>query len=260
MLLAIDVGNTHTVFALCDGNAIGGIWRFATDHHRTEDEYASTLLYLMREQKMDTAAISGCIISSVVPDTIFPLKQCCIKYFKHAPLIVGRDTLDLGMKVCIDNPQELGADRLVNAIAAWDAHRKAMIVIDFGTATTFDVISGQGDYLGGVIAPGVNVSLDALSHAAARLHGISIKRPERVIGTSTTTAMQSGIYFGYLGLVDGIVSQIKKEQGEAMMVLATGGLANLYAQDNPVIDLVDQELTMRGLHLIYQRNQHRKAA
>jgi type III pantothenate kinase len=157
------------------------------------------------------------------------------------------------MPVLLDNPKELGADRLINAFAAWSEFKQALIVIDFGTATTFDVVSGKGEYLGGVIAPGINLSLEALQRGAAKLHGISITHPENVIGTNTTSAMQSGIYFGYAGLIEGIVSRIKAERGEAMKVIATGGLAPLYGQATNAIDKVDPDLTIRGLRLIYER-------
>ena len=254
MLLAVDVGNTHTVFALCSDNKIEDSWRFTTDHQRTEDEYASQLLYLMREQGHSSESVKGAVISSVVPDALFPLRQCCKKYFDCDPFILGRSELDIGMNVKIDRPDELGADRLVNAVAAWQEYQRSLIVIDFGTATTFDVVNGNGDYVGGLIAPGVMLSLEALQQAAAQLHGITVKRPEKVVGTNTTTAMQSGVYYGYLGLIEGIVSRIKQEHDADMPVIATGGLAPLYSESSDLIDKVDPELTMRGLQLIYQRN------
>lgn len=261
MLLAIDVGNTQTVFALSEmagqgGKDYRGIWRFATDAGRTEDEYASTLLFLMHQQGIDPASIKGAIIASVVPDALFPLRLCCRKYFGCEALVVGKDSVDAGMKVLIDRPEELGADRLVNAVAAWERCRCALIVIDFGTATTFDVVNADGAYVGGAIVPGVQLSLDALRHAAAQLHGIPITRPTHVIGTTTTKAMQSGIYYGYLGLIEGIVARIKAELGAPdMKVIATGGLASLYAEHTKAIDEADQELTMDGLMLMYKRNQ-----
>lgn len=261
MLLAIDVGNTQTVFALShiavdNAKAYEGIWRFATDAGRTEDEYASTLLFLMHQQGIDPAAIKGAIIASVVPDALFPLRLCCRKYFGCEALVVGKDSVDAGMKVLIDRPEELGADRLVNAVAAWERYKQALIVIDFGTATTFDVVNADGAYMGGAIVPGVQLSLDALRHAAAQLHGVPITRPAQVIGTTTTKAMQSGIYYGYLGLIEGIVRRIKAELGAPdMKVIATGGLASLYAEHTKAIDEADQELTMDGLMLMYKRNQ-----
>ena len=254
MLLAIDVGNTHTCFALC-GEKIEAIWRVATDRHRTEDEYAATLLTLMHQRGIQSPHISGIILSSVVPDTVFPLRQYCLKYLQVEPLIVGKNLVPSCMKVEIDHPAELGADRLVNAYAAWERYKKPLIVIDFGTATTFDVVNAQGSYIGGAIAPGVNLSLEALKNAAAKLHGVSITRPEKVIGTNTTLAMQSGIYFGYLGLVEGIIARIRQEYGDnKMVVVATGGLAGLYGNGSKLIDAVDPELTMLGLQLMYQRH------
>lgn len=256
MLLAIDVGNTHTVFALCDGQQVRAMWRFATTPHRTEDEYASTLLFLMGQHGFTKEQVSGCIISSVVPDVLFPLKQCALRYFGQTPLIVGHDTAPPDMKVRIDNPHELGADRLVNAYAAWSQHRMPLIVVDFGTATTFDVVDSAGDYVGGLIAPGVNLSLEALRQAAAKLPSVPIRRPQKVIGTHTVAAMQSGLYFGYLGLVEGIISRIKAEKGPAK-VIATGGLSSLFAGGTDMIDEADEQLTIRGLQLMYGRSASR---
>lgn len=249
MLLAIDIGNTNIVFALA-GNAQ---WRIRTDVHRTADEYAVWLFALMREKGLQPKNISAAIVSSVVPDVNFAIKSFVRQYLKQEPMMITGGEIDLGMPVNIDNPRELGADRLINAFAAWEAHKQALIVIDFGTATTFDVVSGKGEYLGGVIAPGINLSLEALRAAAAKLHGVAIAHPSKVIGTSTTGAMQSGIYFGYAGLIEGIVTRIKEERGESMKVIATGGLAPLYAEATKVIDLVDPDLTICGLELIHAR-------
>jgi type III pantothenate kinase len=168
-------------------------------------------------------------------------------------MLIAGGEVDLGMPIHIDNPRELGADRLINAYAAWQQHQQALIVIDFGTATTFDVVSAKGEYVGGVIAPGINLSLEALRAAAAKLHGVAIVRPEKVVGTSTTGAMQAGIYYGYTGLIEGIITRIKAERGEAIKVIATGGLAPLYREATPMIDEVDSDLTIRGLRLIHQR-------
>lgn len=249
MLLAIDIGNTNIVFAL-PGKAQ---WRIRTEVHRTADEYAVWLFALMREKGLNPAEIKSAIVSSVVPDVNFAIKSFVRSYLKQDPMMIVGGEVDLGMPVLIDNPRELGADRLINAFAAWDAHKQALIVIDFGTATTFDVVSGKGEYLGGVIAPGINLSLEALRAAAAKLHGVAIAHPSKVIGTNTTGAMQSGIYFGYTGMIEGIVSRIKVERGESMKVIATGGLAPLYAEATNMIDLVDGDLTIRGLELIHAR-------
>ena len=254
MLLAIDIGNTNLVFALCDGAAIRAQWRIHTDAHRTADEYAVWLFTLMARENLTAADITATIISSVVPDANFAIKSFVRSYLTCEPRLVANAEIDFGMKILIDNPRELGADRFINAFAAWSAFKQPLIVIDFGTATTFDVISAAGDYLGGVIAPGINLSLEALQKAAAKLHGISITHPETVIGRTTTTAMQSGIFYGYAGLIEGIVARIKAERGEAMKVIATGGLAPLYASASPAIDLVDADLTIRGLMLVHARS------
>jgi type III pantothenate kinase len=253
MLLAIDVGNTHSLFALCDGDDIRHSWRVSTDPHRTEDETAVLLQGLMRQESLGFDAIHDVIISSVVPDMLFPLGCFSENYIGKKAMIVGKDAKTQPMPVKIDQPEELGADLLVNAFAAWKQHQRALMVIDFGTATTFDVVNAKGEYVGGVIAPGVNLSLEALSRGAARLHGIRICEPPSVIGTNTTHAMQSGVYFGYLGLIGEIIRQIRAELPEVDYVIATGGLASLYSRDNPLINAVEPELTVRGLMAMYER-------
>jgi type III pantothenate kinase len=254
MLLAIDIGNTNIVFALCEGQEIRAQWRIRTEHHRTADEYAVWLFALMEHAGFAAKDVTAAIMASVVPDADFAVKSFSRQYLKCNPLPVASGEIDLGMKVCIDNPGELGADRLINAFAAWNTWREPLIVIDFGTATTFDVVSKMGEYLGGVIAPGINLSLEALKRAAAKLHGIAITHPGAVIGRNTTAAMQSGIFYGYTGLIEGIVTRIKSERGESMKVVATGGLAPLYSQGSRMIDLVDPDLTIRGLQLIHERH------
>lgn len=253
MLLAIDIGNTNSVFALCNGDKIVGDWRISTDHKRTADEYAVWLHALMQLQGFAVSDVSQVAIASVVPDVIFNLKSLSRTMFSSEPLIIGNGAVELDMPVKIDNPRELGADRLVNAYAAWHKHHTALVVVDFGTATTFDVVSANGEYLGGVIAPGVNLSLEALQRAAARLYGVAIAHPEKVIGTNTTGAMQAGIYFGYLAMVDGICERIAAELGVRPLVLATGGLAPLYASASQAISLVDEGLTIDGIRLIASR-------
>lgn len=255
MLLAIDIGNTNIVFALCEGTSIRAQWRVRTDIHRTADEYAVWLFTLMARENFAAGDIKAAILSSVVPDANFTVKSFVRKYLACEPLVITGGQVDLGMPILLDNPKELGADRLINAYAAWDQWKQALIVIDFGTATTFDVVSGKGEYLGGVIAPGINLSLEALQKAAAKLHGIAITHPSSVIGRNTTSAMQSGIFYGYTGLIEGIVTRIKAEQGEAMKVIATGGLAPLYAEATQQIEVVDSDLTLRGLCLAFARNQ-----
>lgn len=253
MLLAIDIGNTNLVFALCDGDKVRAQWRIRTDAHRSADEYAVWLFALMAREKLTEKDITAVILSSVVPDANFGVKCFVRQYLKLEPQLIATGQVDVGMPILLDNPKELGADRLINAFAAWSQYKQALIVIDFGTATTFDVVSGKGEYLGGVIAPGINLSLEALQRAAAKLHGISIAHPETVIGKNTTSAMQSGIFFGYTGLIEGIVSRIKAERGENIKVIATGGLAPLYGDATTMIDHVDADLTIRGLRLIHER-------
>lgn len=250
MLLAIDVGNTNTVFALCRDDRIIANWRITTAHHRTGDEYAVWLLTLMQQDGFAKTDISHIAIASVVPDAVFNLKMLARKTLGLEPIVIANGAVKIDMPVLIDNPSDLGADRLVNAYAAWKKYQRSLVVIDFGTATTFDVVSGKGEYIGGIIAPGVNLSLEALQKAAARLHGVAIAHPSKVIGTSTTSAMQSGIYFGYLSMVEGIVSRIAAEMKDSPLVIATGGLAPLYAETSDAIDHVDADLTIEGIALM----------
>lgn len=256
MLLAVDVGNTNVVFALCEGESIRAQWRIRTDIHRTADEYAVWLFTLMGQAGITASQVTGAIVSSVVPDANFSIKTFIRSHMKCDPRMVTTGELALDMPVKIDNPRELGADRLVNAYAAWSERRCGLIVIDFGTATTFDVVSAAGEYIGGVIAPGINLSLEALQKAAAKLHGVAITHPEHVIGKNTTAAMQAGIYFGYAGLIEGIVKRINSECCQPMKVIATGGLAPLFAQATAMIDAVDSDLTIRGLMRIHTQKEH----
>lgn len=256
MLLAIDAGNTNVVFAVFDGSKIAGQWRISTDAKRTADEYGVWLTQVLEHAGIDCRKITGSILASVVPQAIFELRMLCKRYFNSELLVIGDPRLRIktGIKVRIDNPKEVGADRLVNAFAAWKRFKQALIVVDFGTGTTFDVVSARGEYIGGVIAPGVNLSLDALHRAAAKLPNIGIAPPSKVIGTNTVGAMQSGIYYGYVGLVEGIVARIRKESGSAMKVIATGGLAPLYAKACPAISRVEPDLTILGLRELYEMN------
>jgi len=256
MLLAIDIGNTNLVFALCEGDQTRAQWRIRTDIHRTSDEYAVWLFALMEHAGLNAKNIAATIISSVVPDANFAVKTFVRQYLKCEPQLIATGQIDVGMPILLDNPKELGADRLINAFAAWKTWSQGLIVIDFGTATTFDVVSAKGEYLGGAIAPGINLSLEALQRAAAKLHGIAIVRPEAVIGKNTTAAMQSGIFYGYAGMIEGIVGRIKAERGDVTKVIATGGLAPLYAEATSLIDTVDADLTIRGLRMIYERTTH----
>ena len=255
MLLAIDSGNTNTVFAVFDGDTRRGEWRASTNPNRTADEYAVWLTQLMSLVKLTPQDIKAAVIANVVPATAYTLRTLCHRYFDCMPMVVGDEGVDLGIAVEVPNPAEVGADRLVNAVAAHKRYPGSdKIVVDFGTATTFDVVAKNGSYRGGVIAPGVNLSLEALYMAAVKLPGIGIRRPQAVIGTGTVPAMQSGVYWGYVGLVEGLVGRIKQEFGGAMTVIGTGGLAALFADATDAIDGVDPDLTIFGLLEIHRRN------
>ena len=254
MLLAIDAGNTNVVFAIFDGPTLRGAWRAATDTHRTADEYAVWLSHLMAIRQLSPGDITDTIIASVVPDMNFSLTTLAREHFKTVPRMVGEPGLDLGIENKLDRPDEVGADRLVNAVAAKAAYAPPLIVIDFGTATTFDVVNTEGDYIGGVIAPGINLSVEALARAAARLPRVAVKPTQKVIGDNTTSAMQSGVYWGYIGLIEGLVGRIRGEFGSPMTIVATGGLAPLFANATSVIEHIEPELTLTGLRLIHERN------
>lgn len=254
MLLAIDCGNTNTVFAICEGEDIRGEWRIATDGRRTADEYAVWLTQLFALDGLNRDDVTGAIIATVVPDALFNLQSLCKRYFKTQPLVVGDSGVQLGVKVMLETPDEVGADRLVNAVSAHERYPGDLILLDFGTATTFDVVNAAGDYVGGVIAPGINLSLEALHKAAAKLPRIGVKRPPHVIGKSTVPAMQSGVYWGYIGLIEGLVSRMTAEIGRKSTVIATGGLAPLFADATPAIDHLDPHLTVRGLMAIWRLN------
>lgn len=254
MLLAIDAGNTNIVFAVFDGEQVRGEWRASTDTDRTADELGVWLMQLLTIEKMNREDIDAAIIASVVPAMVFSLKTLCRRYFNCDPLVVGSEGVDLGINIWLDRPEEVGADRLVNAVAAHKCYPGPMIVIDFGTATTFDVIDAEGNYCGGAIAPGINLSLEALHMAAAKLPRVAIGRPRTVIGKATVPAMQSGIFWGYVGLIEGLVKRIQEEFGADMLVLATGGLAPLFAEATKDIHKLDPDLTLRGLLEIHRRN------
>jgi type III pantothenate kinase len=260
MLLAIDVGNTNTKFALHDGAGWRGQWRASTDSTRTADEYAPWLAQLMAFQGLDFAAVSQCIISTVVPQALFNLRNLSRRYVGQEPLVVGEEGVDLGIPLRIDNPREAGADRLVNAVGAYVEHGGPAIIIDSGTATTFDVIASDGGLEGVIIAPGINLSLQALHTAAARLPRVEIRRPPQGIslGKNTVHAMQSGVFYGYVELIDGLVRRLKREEeprlGAPLKVIATGGVASLFQGASETIEIFDDELTSRGLLEIFKRN------
>lgn len=253
MLLVIDAGNTNVVVAVHDGADWCGIWRIRTDAQRTSDEYAVWLLALLDRTSVRIDQVSAAVIGTVVPAALYHLRRLCREWFHLEPL-VARAALDWGFAIKVDNPDEVGADRLANALAGRAQYSGPMVIADFGTATTFDVVDKDGAYLGGVIAPGINLSIEALHHAAARLPRIGIGRPQAVIGRSTVPAMQSGIYWGYVGLIEGIVSRIKAEYGGPMKVIATGGLAPLFAEGTLVLEHIEPELTLEGLRLLAERN------
>lgn len=254
MLLAIDSGNTNTVFAVFDGEKRLAEWRAATDPKRTADEHGVWLRQLITGAGLEVESIDQAIIATVVPEALFGLTGLCSKYFGAEPLIVGKPGVDIGVGVLLDKPAEVGADRLVNAASAHRRYGGPLIVIDFGTATTFDIVDKDGNYSGGVIAPGINLSLDALDRAAAKLPRVGIERPETVIGSNTIGAMQSGVYWGYVSLIEGLVSRIQDEFGTEMKIVATGGLAPLFAEATSVIEHIDSDLTIRGLAEIFLRN------
>ncbi|MCB1366962.1 MAG: type III pantothenate kinase [Rhodobacteraceae bacterium] len=253
MLLAIDVGNTNTVFAIHDGTRFIADWRCATEHQRTADEYYVWLHTLMELRGVD-AEISQVIVSSVVPQVVFNLRLLSDRYYKCRPLVVGKPDCALPVDVRVDADTQVGADRLVNTVGAFAQYGGDLIVVDFGTATTFDVVASDGAYIGGVIAPGVNLSVKALHLAAAALPHVDATKPANVIGTNTVACMQAGIYWGYVGLIERINAQIRSERDRPMKVIATGGLATLFGQEPGLFDRIDGELTMSGLVQINRFN------
>lgn len=257
-LLVIDVGNTNTVLGLYEVGSPGdeGLraqWRVETNGHRTADEYAILLRQLMELEGLDMSEISSAIASSVVPPTLFGLRKFCQRHLKLELLVVGPG-LKTGMPILYENPREVGADRIVNAVAAYEKVGAGCIVVDFGTATTWDVVTPKGEYLGGAIAPGVEVSSQALYEHASKLPKVQIARPKSVVGRNTEASMQSGLFFGYCGMVDSMVAQIREEVGFPCHCIATGGLAGLMAKQSHCIDECDAMLTLRGLKILYERN------
>ena len=253
MLLCIDCGNTNTVFSVWNGAQFIATWRLATDHQRTADEYFVWLSTLVAAAGLKVK-IEAAIISSTVPRVVFNLRVLCNRYYDCRPLVVGKPDCALPVAPRVDQGTTVGPDRLVNSVAGFDRHGGDLIVVDFGTATTFDVVDSDGAYIGGVIAPGVNTSLEALHMAAAALPHVDVTRPSQVIGTNTVACMQAGIYWGYIGLVEVIVRQIRAERPRPMTVIATGGLAPLFDQGTDVFASVEDDLTMHGLRLIHDFN------
>lgn len=258
MLLTVDIGNTHLVCGVFAGRTLRDTVRIASARERTADEFSVLLKQLLLERGIDPTAVSAAIIASVVPPLTDVLVEAIRRGFARVPLVVGPG-LKSGMPILYENPREVGADRIVNAVAAFERIRGAAIVVDFGTATTFDCISPRGEYLGGVIVPGIQVSLEGLLAHAAKLSRIEIAEPPRVVGRNTTHALQSGLVHGYSSLVDGLVRKLIAELGHPCTVLATGGLAGLIARHTETIDSVDPDLTLTGLRLLHERCRDRQA-
>jgi type III pantothenate kinase len=254
MLLAIEQGNTNSLFAVHDGANWVAQWRSATEPTRTADEYAVWLSQLMAMHKLDIGLLNACVISSVVPQSIFNLRNLSRRYLGVEPLIIGENNIELGIQVRTLKPSEVGSDRLVNAVGALVVYQPPLIIVDSGTAITLDVIGSDGAFEGGVIAPGIHLSMEALHAAAAKLPRIALQRPRRVVGNDTVSAMQSGIFWGHVALIEGMIARIRTERNEALAVVATGGVASLFHGVTTAIDHFDPDLTIRGLLEIYRRN------
>lgn len=257
MILVLDVGNTNIVLGVYKDDRLMAEWRLSTIDGRTADEYGITVFNLFKQYRLEPKDIKGAIISSVVPNTMYSLERMIQKYFKINPMIVGPG-MRTGINIKYDNPKEVGADRIVNAVAAHKIYKKPLIIIDFGTATTFCVVTEKGDYLGGVICPGMKISSQALFEKAAKLPRVELVKPKNIIGKNTVVSMQAGIVYGYIGMVDYIVNKIKNEmiklgEGEPFVV-ATGGLSKLIYQDSKTIDKVNPILTLQGLKILYEMN------
>lgn len=253
MLLVMDVGNTNIVFGVYEGEQLKHYWRLHTNRNATEDEYAIMISHLLSQVNVSFAHISGVAIASVVPPIMYALESMCRKYFRLEPLIVGPG-VKTGLNIKYENPREVGADRIANAVAAIELYGSPTIIVDFGTATTFCLVGTSGDYLGGIIAPGIGISVEALVNRAAQLTKFELVKPEHVLGKNTIKAMQSGVYYGYIGLVDGIVERLQQEVKGQAKVVATGGMAELIGSGTKTIDTINPLLTLEGLYFIYRRN------
>jgi type III pantothenate kinase len=254
MLFAADIGNTNITVGIFDGEELKATWRIATGVHRMPDEYAILILNLLERQGLQGSQITAAVICSVVPPLVGGFEELFRRYLKITPIVVGAG-VKTGVRISMDNPREVGADRIVNAVAAHHLYGGPVIVIDFGTATTFDAVSAEGDYVGGSIAPGIAIATEALFTRTAVLPRVELIHPKRAIGRNTVAAMQSGIVYGYVGLIEGLVTRIRKELGAKAKVVATGGFAELLAEETSVIEVVNPDLTLIGLRLIYEMNQ-----
>ncbi|MBK5515094.1 type III pantothenate kinase [Bacillus sp. TH11] len=260
MIFVLDVGNTNAVLGVFEEGELRQHWRMETDRNKTEDEYGMVIKSLLQHEGLSFDQFDGIIISSVVPPIMFALERMCKKYFGIKPLIVGPG-IKTGLNIKYENPREVGADRIVNAVAGIQEYGSPLIIVDFGTATTYCYINEDKQYMGGAIAPGIMISAEALYSRAAKLPRIEITKPGSVIGKNTVSAMQSGILYGYVGQVEGIVKRMKEEAKQEPKVIATGGLAKLISEESNVIDIVDPFLTLKGLYMLYERNanlQHEK--
>lgn len=256
MILVLDIGNTNTVLGVFDQEVLQYEWRIQTDRHKTEDEFGMLIKSLFEYKGLTFSQINGIIISSVVPPIMQALENMCEAYFELTPLVVGKEEVNSFLEISYPQPKEIGADRIVNAVGAISLYDTPLIIIDFGTATTFCYVDENQTYQGGIIAPGVNVSMDALYSKASKLPKIEIEQPENIVGKSTVEAMQSGVYYGYVGQVDGIVKRIQSMKMKKPTVIATGGLAPLIARGSATIDYVETHLTLKGLYIIYEKNKN----
>lgn len=254
MLLTIDIGNTNIALGLYEGNKLGARWRLATDHERMPDEYGIQMLGLLQHSGCSVAQLNGVCMASVVPVLTSRLQQACKVYFNQEPLIVD-ESINTGVNLLVDDPKTVGADRIVDAVAVYALYRGPACVVDFGTATTFDAITAEGEYLGGAIAPGIGISADALSTRTAKLPRVDLQVPPSVIGRNTIHAMQSGLMLGYVAMVEGMVKRFREELGPEMKVIATGGLAETVSRHTDAIDILAPWLTLDGLRIIWEMNQ-----